>query len=90
MADYRPTWFVSHIGAPESHRDTVIYDHGYGWLQGFHGATLGKLTSVAFYSNHDSTDDLEEFEGVASTTSILTTLGHRSCPVDDDNILYCR
>ena len=31
----------------------VTYDHDHGWLQGIRAATLGKLTSVAFYSDYD-------------------------------------
>ena len=53
----------------------VTYGHDHGWLQGFRRATLGKLTSVAFYSDYDPTDDfLEAFESVALTTSIPATL----------------
>ena len=53
----------------------VEYDHGHGWLQGFRGATLGNLTSVAFYpGSHLTNDFLEVFESVVLTTSIPTTL----------------
>ena len=49
------------------------YDHD--WLQGFCGASLGKLTSVSISSHSDSTDEfLGAFKTVALTTSIPTTL----------------
>jgi len=51
------------------------YDHDHGWLQGFRGATLGKLATVGFYCSSRSIGDfLEAFEGVALTTSIPATL----------------
>ena len=54
---------------------TIRYDRDHGWLQGFRGATLGKLTAVAFHSESELIDDfLEAFEGVALTTSIPATL----------------
>jgi hypothetical protein len=53
----------------------VEYDHDHGWLQGFRGATLGKLTSVTFNCNSYPTEYfLEAFESVALTTSIPATL----------------
>ena len=52
----------------------VEYDHDHGWLRGFRGATLGKLTSVTFYGYHPIGDFLEAFESVALTTSIPATL----------------
>jgi len=53
----------------------IEYDHDHSWLQGFRGATLGKLTSVAFHYRSPSTGDfLEVFESVALTTSIPVTL----------------
>ena len=52
----------------------VEYDHDSGWLEGFRGATLGKLTSVTFRAGFESVDFLEAFESVALTTSATTTL----------------
>jgi len=53
----------------------IEHDHYYDWLQGFRGATLGKLTSVAFHCRSRSIGDfLKEFESVALTTSIPATL----------------
>ena len=53
----------------------VEYDHESDWLQGFHGATLGKLASVTFRPGVESIYDfLEAFERVALTTSTGTTL----------------
>ena len=53
--------------------DVEFYD-GHGWLEGFRGATLGKLTSVAFHGSHSIGDFLEAFESVALTTSIPAAL----------------
>ena len=53
----------------------IEYHNGHEWLQGFRGASLGKLTSVAFSCKSDSIDSfLGAFESVALTTSIPTTL----------------
>ena len=53
----------------------IEYDRSCDWLQGFRGATLGKLASISFHSESDSTIDfLEEFKRVALTTSIPATL----------------
>lgn len=49
--------------------------HDCGWLQGFRGATLGKLASVTFRSeSHSIGSFLEAFESIALTTSIPATL----------------
>lgn len=49
--------------------------YGHDWLQGFCGASLGKLTSVSIFSDSDPTDEfLEAFKAVALTTSIPATL----------------
>jgi len=54
---------------------TVTYSHGCGWLQGFRGATLGNLASIAVRSESDSIGDfLEAFESVMLTTSTPGTL----------------
>lgn len=46
----------------------IEYDRDHGWLQGFRGATLGKLVTVGFYCGSRSTGDfLETFEDVALT-----------------------
>ena len=53
----------------------VEYDHDSDWLQGFRGATLGKLASVTFRPGYQSNENfLEAFESVALTTSATTTL----------------
>jgi len=53
----------------------IDYDQDHGWLQGFRGATLGKLTFVLFScSSRPIGDFLEAFESVALTTSIPATL----------------
>jgi len=56
--------------------DLVIkYDHGSDWVQGFRGATFGKLASVIVLTDSNSIGDfLEAFESVALSTSISTTL----------------
>ena len=54
---------------------TINEDHDYDWLQGFRGATLGKLAYVTFNSESESIGDiLEAFESIALTTSIPETL----------------
>ena len=54
---------------------TIRYDHDHGWLQGFRGATLGKLDSISFSSESESVGDFfEAFKQVALTTSIPETL----------------
>ena len=53
----------------------IEYDHGHKWLQGFSGASLGKLSSVTIASDSESIDDfLGAFETVALATSIPATL----------------
>ena len=53
----------------------IEHDHDHSWLQGFRGATLGKLTSVAFHCRSRTISNfLEAFESVALTTSIPATL----------------
>ena len=53
----------------------IEYNGGHGWLQGFHGATLGKLTSITFLTGSSEIGDfLEAFKSVALTTSITETL----------------
>ena len=54
----------------------VKYDGHHGWLRGFRGATLGKLTSIVLRSEKISPIDgfLGAFESVALTTSITGTL----------------
>ena len=53
----------------------IEYDHDHDWLQGFRGATLGKLASATFFSESKSIGDfLKAFESVALTTSIPATL----------------
>jgi len=53
----------------------IKYDHGRDWLQVFHGATLGKLETVAFHSGSEQIGDfLEEFKRVALATSTQNTL----------------
>ena len=51
------------------------FNHERDWLQGFRGASLGKLVLVSFFSDSSSIGDfLEAFESVALTTSIPATL----------------
>ena len=51
------------------------FDGHVDWLQGFRGVALGKLKEVFFSTySHQIGNFLEEFESVASTTSIPTTL----------------
>jgi len=53
----------------------VEYDRDCGWLQGFRGATFGKLASVTIRSESSSIGDfLEAFKSVALTTSTPETL----------------
>jgi len=54
---------------------TVTYDDGSDWLQGFRGATLGKLASITIHSKSSSVGNfLEAFESVMVTTSTPETL----------------
>ena len=51
------------------------FNHERDWLQGFRGASLGKLVLVSFFSDSSSIGDfLEAFESVTLTTSIPATL----------------
>ena len=60
---------------PDLTRVDVEYDDECHWLQGFRGATFGKLTSITFRSESSPIGDfLEAFESVALTTSISATL----------------
>ena len=53
----------------------IEYHHGLDWLQGFNGASLGKLTELSFPSVSDSIGNfLGASETVALTTSIPSTL----------------
>jgi hypothetical protein len=53
----------------------ISYRDGHDWLQGFCGASFGKLTSITVSSKTDPTDKfLGAFETVALTTSIPATL----------------
>jgi len=53
----------------------IEYDHDHGLLQGFRGATLGKLAPVTFRPERESIGDfLEAFERVALTASVQDTL----------------
>ena len=54
----------------------IEYDDDHGWLRGFHGATLGKLTSILLHPEISSPigDFLGAFESIALTTSITETL----------------
>jgi hypothetical protein len=55
----------------------VKYDHNRNWLQGFRGATFGKLNSVTFDAQSPSArigDFLEEFQSATLTTSARSTL----------------
>jgi len=53
----------------------IEYGHDHRWLQGFRGATLGKLTLVGFYPKHKPIgDSLKAFESVALAASIQDSL----------------
>ncbi|KAF9786361.1 hypothetical protein BJ322DRAFT_783082 [Thelephora terrestris] len=53
----------------------IGHDGGHDWLQGFRGASLGKLVVVSIHSESDSIDDfLGAFASVALTTSLSATL----------------
>ena len=53
----------------------ITYPHDHDWLEGLRGATLGKLTSVAFRANSESIGNfLEAFESVALATLTPTML----------------
>jgi len=55
----------------------VRWDSGCDWLQGFRGATIGKLKSILFYPTSESSqigNFLRQFESVALTTSVQTSL----------------
>ena len=60
---------------PSLTKINIEFDHGQNWLQGFRGATFGKLASVIFRSESEPIGDfLQAFESVALTTSISATL----------------
>ena len=60
---------------PNLARLAINYWNGHGWLQGFRGASLGKLTWLSIVSESDPMDSfLGAFETVALTTSIPETL----------------
>ena len=77
-------WMVVHgpislppLKLPRLRGIKIEYDHNRGWLQGFRGATLGKLKSVTFRATSMSAqigDFLEDFQGVALTASAQNTL----------------
>ncbi|KAF9786389.1 hypothetical protein BJ322DRAFT_1191544 [Thelephora terrestris] len=53
----------------------IEYDGGHEWLQGFRGASLGKLVVVTIHSKFESiVDFLGAFASVALTTSLSATL----------------
>lgn len=53
----------------------VGYHHGHNWLEGFRGASFGKLAMVSISPESNSIDNLlGAFETVALTTSIPATL----------------
>ena len=68
------------LGLPNLTKLSIEYNHDHNWLEGFRGATFGKLTSIYFdFSDHyygriTIGNILETFESVASTTSIPATL----------------
>ena len=63
------------VTLPNLAKIIVKYEHDHDWLQGFRGAMLGELVSVAFLSESKSIGDfLGAFESVALTTSIPATL----------------
>ena len=63
------------VALPNLTQIDVEYDDDPTWLQGFRGATLGKLESAAFRTESDDIGDfLGAFESVALTTSAKDTL----------------
>lgn len=65
------------VALPDLETIHVEWDSGHNWLQGFHGATVGKLKTVTFRSVSESPPIggfLEEFQSVALTTSMPNTL----------------
>lgn len=80
-ADSLPTLVLPNLTGIDIEYDHIEYDLDVeddchcGWLQGFRGATLGKLASVISHSESYSIGGfLEAFESVALTTSIPATL----------------
>jgi hypothetical protein len=72
-----PTTLILSVALPNLTRMSIGYSHSHKWLQRFSGASLNKLTSVTFYADSPRTQVngfLEEFERVALSTSIPTTL----------------
>jgi hypothetical protein len=72
-----PTTLIPSVALPNLTRMSIGYSHSHKWLQRFSGASLNKLTSVTFYADSPRTQVngfLEEFERVALSTSIPTTL----------------
>jgi len=65
------------VTLPDLEEICVEWDSEYNWLQGFRGATIGKLKTIILRSTSESTkigNFLEEFQSVALTTSIHNTL----------------
>jgi hypothetical protein len=74
---------LSTIVLPNLTEIGVEYDHNFDWLEGFRGATFGKLDSVTFYAKSKSAqiaNFLEAFESVGFTTSTtLATFRFYAC-----------
>ena len=63
------------VSLPNLTELVIVYYYGYDWLQAFDGATLSKLTAVAFRTESEPIGNfLEAFEDVALATSASTTL----------------
>ena len=65
------------LALPDLDTIHIEWDSGHDWLQGFRGATIGKLKTVIFHLMPGSTQIdgfLEEFESVALAASLQNTL----------------
>ena len=68
---------LSPVSLPDLEMICVVRDSGHDWLQGFRGATIGKLKTIIFQPAPGSLqigDLLEEFQSVPLTTSAQTSL----------------
>ena len=65
------------VALPDLETIHVEWDSGRGWLEGFRGATIGELKAISFRPTSGLARldwFLEEFQGVALTLSIQTSL----------------
>lgn len=65
------------VALPDLERATIKWHSGRDWLEGFRGATVGKLKSIFLYPMLESAPldgFLEEFQDIALSTSIQSSL----------------